>query len=387
MKNFISLGIVGLLAAQAAAMFPLQRKNGLKTTPRLLSDSDTIKAYNLSVPIDHFHNDTQYAPHSNGTFNLRYFVDASNYKPGGPVIVIAGGEADASYRIPLLDHGIGSILTKATGGVGLILEHRYYGTSYPSVNPSKKDLRFLSTEQAIADTAYFARNVKIPGWEHLNLTAPNTPWILYGCSYAGAFVALARKVYPETFWAAISSSGVTAAIYDYWAYNEAARLFGPNGCGKVLGKITHIIDTVLFNGNEAKIKSLKAIFGLDELKNDEFGATLWVPDAQGTSWIPDSDRPSFGTFCSVITSPALLFPSTVYLESTVQALVKEAGLESESQTLTLQLLNYIGTTSRQISTRLQGDCKGLSQRDCFSARVPAKFEADGRSWLYQQCMQ
>ena len=32
-------------------------------------------------------------------------------------------------RLPFLDTGIVEILAKATGGLGIVLEHRYYGTS------------------------------------------------------------------------------------------------------------------------------------------------------------------------------------------------------------------------------------------------------------------
>lgn len=96
------------------------------TDPALL-----YPAYNLSVPIDHFHNESRYAPHSNGFFNLRYYFDASHYKPGGPVIMLAGGETGVDDRLPFLQKGIVYQLAKATNGIGVILEHRYYGTSFP----------------------------------------------------------------------------------------------------------------------------------------------------------------------------------------------------------------------------------------------------------------
>ena len=33
-------------------------------------------AYNFSVPVDHLHNESRYAPHSDESFNLRYWFDA-----------------------------------------------------------------------------------------------------------------------------------------------------------------------------------------------------------------------------------------------------------------------------------------------------------------------
>lgn len=77
-------------------------------------------------------------------------------------------------------------------------------------------LEALTKRRAIADTAYFAQNVVFKGLENQNLTSHTTPYIAYGGSYAGAFVAILRKQYPHVYFGAISSSGVTEAIYDYW---------------------------------------------------------------------------------------------------------------------------------------------------------------------------
>jgi len=161
------------------------------------------------MPIDHFHNESKYEPHSTGTFDNRYWFDASHYKPGGPVIVLQSGEIDASDRLVFLQKGIIYQLAKATGGIGVILEHRYYGGSFPTADLSTKNLRFLTTEQALADQAYFAQNIQFPGMENMNLTAPHTPYLAYGGSYAGAVVAFLRVLYPDIYWGSISSSGVT----------------------------------------------------------------------------------------------------------------------------------------------------------------------------------
>lgn len=152
------------------------------------------------MPIDHFHNDSKYEPHSDGTFNLRYWFDATYYKPGGPVIVLQSGEADGSERLIFLQKGILHELAEATSGLGVVLEHRYYGESFPTPDLSTENLRFLTTEQALADEAYFAQHVVFEGLEHLDLTAPHVPYIGYGGSYAGAFNAFLRTVYPDVFW-------------------------------------------------------------------------------------------------------------------------------------------------------------------------------------------
>lgn len=40
------------------------------------------------------------------------------------------------------------ILMKATNGLGVILENRYYGESYPYNTSTTDELRFLTTEQS-----------------------------------------------------------------------------------------------------------------------------------------------------------------------------------------------------------------------------------------------
>jgi hypothetical protein len=58
---------------------------------------------------------------------------------------------------------------------------------------------------AIADNAYFAKHAVFPGVAG-NLTAPGTPWILYGGSLAGAETAFSVKEYGDILFGGIASS-------------------------------------------------------------------------------------------------------------------------------------------------------------------------------------
>ena len=71
--------------------------------------------------------------------------------------------------------------------------------------------------QAIADNAYFAQHVTFQGIDG-NLTAPGTPWILYGGSLAGAQTAFSIKVYGDILYGGIASSAVikTVLAYPQW---------------------------------------------------------------------------------------------------------------------------------------------------------------------------
>ena len=146
-----SLLLVCLVSANAVTVqaglgpvLPLgltQRLHNTRTQSTLLSSSHSSQhvfsstserypARYLEVPIDHFHNDSFYAPHSDDTFRLRYFSEEFHYRPGGPLIILDGGETSVEDRLPFLASGIVKILCEATGGIGVILEHRYYGESH-----------------------------------------------------------------------------------------------------------------------------------------------------------------------------------------------------------------------------------------------------------------
>ncbi len=70
-------------------------------------------------PLDHFSNSSE-------TFKQRYWINTRHYEAGSgaPVIVIDGGETSGEDRLPFLDTGIADILANATGGIGVVLEHR-----------------------------------------------------------------------------------------------------------------------------------------------------------------------------------------------------------------------------------------------------------------------
>jgi hypothetical protein len=110
-----------------------QIASGSATTgrPFVVQDGSSNAVYNahkefeerwFEQPLDHFSNDTR-------TFRQRYWINTRHYNAtkGGPVFVLDGGETSGRNRLPFLDTGIMDILPKATGGIGVILEHRYYG--------------------------------------------------------------------------------------------------------------------------------------------------------------------------------------------------------------------------------------------------------------------
>ncbi|KAL4777977.1 serine carboxypeptidase S28-domain-containing protein [Aspergillus varians] len=347
-----------------------------------LSQALAYKEYNFSAPIDHFHNETRYEPHSDDSFNLRYWFDASHYRPGGPVFVIAAGETDGEDRFPFLSQGIVTKLAKTYNGLGVILEHRYYGASYPVKDLTTESLRFLSTEQSLADYAYFASNVVFPGLEDQDLTAPATPWIAYGGSYAGAQVAFLRKVYPEVFWGAVSSSGVTAAVIDYWNYFEPIRNYGPADCIETIQTITDIIDRILIDhpDNHTLHSQLQAAYGLSPpLNNTDFVSLLSDPLGafQSRNWDPAVGSYDFRHYCDNITSPVPLYPPNNHT-ALLPTLVEASGYKAWNKTILAALRNNIGYINASNPDTSTSD----SDSSVNSTTLP---KTSGTSWDYQVC--
>ncbi|KAL4864936.1 hypothetical protein BDV12DRAFT_211337 [Aspergillus spectabilis] len=342
----------------------------------------SYQEYNFSVPIDHFHNETRYEPHSNGSFNLRYWFDSSHYRPGGPVIVIAAGETSGEDRFPFLSQGIVTKLAKAYHGLGVILEHRYYGTSYPVERITPESLRFLTTEQALADYAYFASNVVFPGLEDIDLTAPATPWIAYGGSYAGAMVAFLRKVYPDVFWGAVSSSGVTAAIIDYWNYYEPIRNYGPSDCIDSIQTTTDIVDRILIDHahNHTLRSQLQAAFGVTPpINNTDFVSLIsrQMDAFQSRNWDPAVGSYEFRHYCDNITSHDPLHPST-NTTSLLPQLLSAAGYNPTNKTLLTSLRNTISYVNAS-----NPDSTSSSKKDKSKDGTLPK--SSSTSWSYQVC--
>ncbi|KAI0517540.1 peptidase S28 [Xylaria bambusicola] len=393
------LGLFGLVSAAQAlqrSSLPISELKKQIRDPYKLRARDVDPAllypeYNLSTPIDHFHNDSLYEPHTDGKFNLRYWFDAKYYKPGGPVIVLCGGETDGEGRLPFLQKGIVYQLAKATNGLGVILEHRYYGSSIPTKDFSTENLRFLTTDQALADTAYFANNVKFAGLEDVDFNPKTTPWIAYGGSYAGAFVALLRKLYPDDYWGAISSSGVPEAIWDYYKYFEAAAVYGSPACVEYTQKTTDIIDKILIGKKGSKyVGQLKNVFGLPNVTHDgDFASTIngGIYGLQSYNWDPTQSSDEFFDYCDIVASDKLKYPKTESLRESVNELITVAGYGDEIDTLSNHVLNYVGYYLPRGAA-----CGNEDQDECFSTFDTEFYSQDNiaqswRLWPYQYCTQ
>ena len=308
------------------------------------------------------------------------------------MIILQSGEANGLERLVYMQDGILAQLAESTGGISVVFEHRYYGYSFPTHDLSIENLRFLTTEQALADEAYFAQHIKFPGMEDKDLTSNTTAYISYGGSYSGAFSAFLRVKYPDIFWGSISSSGVTKAIYDYWQYYEPVAEYGPPFAMATQKLFTNMVDNILIGKNDPKLtKQLKDLFGLGNVTHDADFANQLAQGVgwwQSLNWDPKVSYPEFYQFCNNITSSDVLYPATESKRAMAHHIVEQGGY-TPNKTLVNQLLNYVGYINFTAVSLC--DAEGLTQNQCFTNLNRTYYEQDGqdqaiwRSWSYQYC--
>ncbi|XP_032833392.2 putative serine protease K12H4.7 [Petromyzon marinus] len=150
-------------------------------------------------------------------WSQRYFMNDTFHKPGGPVLLMVGGEGPAN--VAWMCQGTWLEYARRLGAMCLMLEHRFYGQSHPTANVSVENLRHLSSEQALADLAHFRREVSVA----LPRLA-GAKWVAVGGgSYPGSLAAWLRLKYPHLVHSAIASSAPLNVTVNFPEYLEVLR--------------------------------------------------------------------------------------------------------------------------------------------------------------------
>src|SRR3569833_838047 len=216
----------------------------------------------------------QLIDHSNpslGTFPQRFWRSSEFWAgPGSPVVFMTPGESAADgYTGYLTNRTITGLFAQASGGAVVMMEHRYWGTSSPFDKLTTKNLQYLTLENSIHDTTYFARNVKFPFDPNSTSTATKAPWVMSGGSYSGALTAWDESRDPGTFWAYHASSAVVQTVGDFWEYFAPVQKGMPQNCSADVSKVVEYVDKTLKEGSDSDKHALKDKFGLAELEHDD----------------------------------------------------------------------------------------------------------------------
>lgn len=250
------------------------------------------------------HNDS-----SLGTFSQRYYVDETyGPKHDSPVFFYICGESACTKRA--LNGAIRTYAQKFHAKL-VALEHRYYGESIPFNNLSSKNLRFLTTEAALDDLAYFERHLKD---EH-NWTGK---WVAFGGSYPGSLSAYYRLKFPSLVVGALASSAPVMAKEDFVEYDaHVTQVAGPV-CANQMREVVHEVEASLHD--EAKWLQIKNMFDASGVANPiDF---LYLIADTGAAAVQYGMRDAFCTSLSANPTPLegyAQFAKRLYQEMHVKA--------------------------------------------------------------------
>ncbi|KAJ1719135.1 hypothetical protein LPJ53_006043 [Coemansia erecta] len=308
--------------------------------------------YYFDQKVDHF------GLRGNSTFKQKFYINGDYYVSGGPIYLFNSGETPASPSY--LAAGEPFTLAKATGGMLIIMEHRYYGVSYPVSDMSGPNMRYLTLENALEDVAHFVRNAPEFVKASVGLAiGPQNKWVATGGSYSANLAVWLRQQYPDLFYSAYASSAPVLIKTDFYQYDQVVGRALP--CAQNISDAIATLDAILDSNDRQLIDSWKRAFALDALKDDsDFAGALtdqlsntvqyYMPPAQGSS-SPDA----ISSLCSWF-----------------------------NRARNIPLQNFADMTAAYIRDN------GIDPVSAYSSSSGSKNTAlyqDGRSWFYQTCTQ
>lgn len=191
-----------------------------------------------------------------------------------------------------------------------------------------------------------------------------------GSSHVISFSSLQsflRKLYPEVWWGAISSSGVPEAVLNYWQYNEAARLYAPKDCVETIQNVIQLVDNILLGKNAALKTKLKTTFGFSSLADDRAFAEMFSGALEGWQsrhWHPKHNSASVDTVCANLKKTTLAAPALEDHREAIEQLVKSDATLKVNSNFVTTVLNWKNTIDRTVL--LPCNLLGTSPDKCIS---------------------
>ncbi|XP_026315671.1 putative serine protease K12H4.7 [Hyposmocoma kahamanoa] len=207
----------------------------------------------IKQPVDHF-NETE-----TRTWMMSYAQNMEFYQPNGPIYLLIGGEMPLYNQMDSLFDGLVNNLAKETNGALIMSEHRYYGKSLPFPELVTDNMKYLSSQQALADLATLLKYLKST---FLSEKSASPKVVVVGGSYAGNLAAWMKLVYSDLVDAGISVSGPVLATKNFFQYMEIVfKDFLQHGSPECYDKIKEILK------NYETLLSTPE--GIEELKRQE----------------------------------------------------------------------------------------------------------------------
>jgi hypothetical protein len=245
----------------------------------------------------------QYKDHDNtadGTFQQFYYENKNHVKGSKPssVILVIGSESPNLKKAG--ENDFYSVLADKFNSIVLILQHRYFGKSFPTEILTTENLqKYLNVHQALEDLAEFRRQ-----YAEAN-SLNDVPWLISGGSYPGLLSAVSRNIHPELFNAAISSSGVVYPIRDFTDFDLQDAISMGQECAAIARKTRYEIEELLKTDKDW----IKSKFGVNIEKYD-------LTDAQFMNFIGEIftlglQYDNLSTICGPLTDAYMKGESTV----------------------------------------------------------------------------
>ncbi|KAM9970618.1 hypothetical protein ACTFIR_002480 [Dictyostelium discoideum] len=285
---------------------------------------------------------------NNNTFKQRYIVVDDYFTGDGPIFFYLAGEAPMGFfgfqEVQVVNWA------QDFGALFIVLEHRYYGESYPVDDLSTHNLKYLTSQQALSDAANFLSTYK----QDNNLI--DNQVVVFGCSYSGALSAWFRLKYPNLVVASVAPSGPVLAQLNYTGYYAQFSNSAQADCVAATQQATNEIMKLIANesGRKQLEKTFNSCHSLDDPR-DQYYFLYSITDALG-----GSDQ--------------MNNPPTWILNSTCQML--------------LQNTNYVNNWAQIVN---------VGQTQCNDFRLKSFIEqlrdisindnSDNRMWTYQTCVE
>ena len=247
-----------------------------------------------------------------------------------------------------------------------------------STDPDPEHMKYLTTDQALADIPYFAKNFNRENFRNVDLTPQGTPWVMIGRSYPGMRAVLSRKEYPDTFFAAWGSSAIVEARIDESSYfDQVYRGMVANGyenCVKDTQVALRYIDKQLSNNETAATIKQKALGPGAEINDN--GDFAYFLSYIFLDFQEDGMNGKIGKFCS-------------YLETEPHT-NKTAGPEGlapvyGNQYVVDRFVSWTGLAEEANANR-DTNCKGLNKTQPVSCDLRQPYhDYMGLSWVWQYC--
>ena len=277
---------------------------------------------------------------------------------GYPIFVFIGGEGEEACGRLAKDKSYMYTLARQHRALLVDVEHRFYGESYPTTDMSTENLRYLTSQQALADLARIITFIK------KDLHTEESKVITVGGSYPGNLAAWFRLKYPSITLASIASSAPLTAKTNFYEYME------------VVGDAMKY-----FSGQECFDKFEEAANKLAELANKDGGMKKLEKDFQLCSSI--SNEMDLAVFFSDVMGN---------VQGTVQYNNERSGVMNVSDICSVMLkpgnayTNFV-TLSEMYRTANNQKCQDSSFGDTLAyLSATAKDHTNNmRPWTFQTC--